>query len=111
MLGLGNLSEAERIGKELIKMGDERGYLLLGESLFKKEDYHGALENLIKVKGGYAEQKAHFLVGNIYALMGNNEEAIKHWEKAVKLNYDKSISSRASRNLQGLKNFFLNLKK
>lgn len=111
MLGLGNISEAEKIGKKLIEMGENRGYLLVGESLFKKEEYHEALENLIKVKGGYAEQKAHFLLGNIYALLGNNEEAIKHWEKSVKLNYDKSISSRASRNLQGLKNFFLNLKR
>lgn len=111
VLGLGNLAEAEGLGKDLIDLGDDRGYLLLGESLFKKEEYDRALGNLMKVRRGYAEQKAHFLIGNIYALLGNHEEAIKHWEKTVKLNYDKSLSSRASRNLQSLKSFFLNLKK
>ena len=111
MLGMENFSEAESIGRRLIEMGDNRGYLLVGESLFKKENYKDALENLMKVKSGYAKQKSHFIMGNIYAIMGNYEEATIHWEMASEMHFDKNISTRAGMNLQDLKKFFLNLKK
>jgi Putative Zn-dependent protease, contains TPR repeats len=111
LLGLGNLKEAERLGKELLEMGDERGNLIIGEILFKKDENKTALDYLKKVKVGYAGQKAHLLIGNIYAILGEYEEAERYWEIASKMPYDKLLSSRATRNLQNLKTFFVNLKK
>jgi len=111
LLGLGNLKEAERLGKELLEMGDERGNLIIGEILFKKDENKTALDYLKKVKVGYAGQKAHLLIGNIYAILGEYEEAERYWETASKMPYDKLLSSRAAKNLQNLKIFFVNLKK
>jgi len=111
LLGLGNLKEAEKLGRELLDGGDERGNLLMGEVMFKRDENGKALEYLKRVKGGYAEQKAHLLMGNIYAIFGDYEDAERHWEIASKMPYDKLLSSRAAKNLQNLKTFFINLKR
>ncbi len=111
MLGLGNLRDAEMLGRELLENDDTRGNLIIGEVLFKKDENKAALDYLRRVKGGYAEQKAQLLMGNIYAMLGDYEEAERHWEKASKMPYDRILSSRAAKNLQNLKTFFVNLKK
>ena len=63
----------------------ERSFIVALKAV-AEQDYQGAIDELTQLTKEYPEEKeAHFRIGRYYLALGQKDEAVKHFEKAVEI--------------------------
>ncbi len=104
LLMAGRHSQLEGVARTLLRLGDPRGYIFLGELAFLREDYKAAERQLTKaLRKGAERAKVLYVLGLISAFRGNFARAFELWSQVQEISHDKALAAKARQNISQLK--------